>query len=157
MGLTDIARWLWPRRESNPRPRPSASSPAISVKAKLPRKSVSFRERPKSPERPSSSTATARHGRKWLSKVDRQRVDDGFVVVEEGADCTSCSDSESDWSIGWYETLSSGFTNDNKSDDRFAVLVPCYSAKQDEKTRIKSNLSSKGRFAVRVSELWNLI
>jgi hypothetical protein len=159
MTFSDIARWLLGRRESKPRPpRPSASFPA---KGKSTRPSASFTAKEKSPGQHGAGQRAARHGRKRLGEVDEWRVDkeiDGFVVLAEGGDWTSCSDSdESDWSIGWFERLSSEFSSDNESDNSFAVLVPCYGpssrkalnsrGKQNKETSIlgmiQSNSSSK--------------
>lgn len=149
MTFSDIARWLWRRRESNPRPRPSASFPS---KAKPPQPSVSFLAKAKSPEQHGARRRAARHGRRRLSEVDREI--DGFVVVADGADWTSGSDSDdSDLSIGWFERLSSGFSSDTESENSFAVLVPCYGpssshavdsrGKQNEKPRILDMIQSK--------------
>jgi len=140
MTFGDIARWLWRRRDSNHRPRPSTS--------------VTTKENP--PEQQDAGRRAMRNGRKRFGKVDRRPVDkevDGFVVPAEGEDWTSCSDSdESDWSVGWFEPLSSGFTSDAESDNSFAVLVPCYGPsshhvvdsrhKQNAKTRSLNTIQS---------------
>lgn len=153
MTFSDIARWLWRRRESNPRPRPSSSFPS---KEKPPRPSApekakpphSFKAEGKTPEQQGTEQITARHGRKRFGEVDPRRVDteiDGFVVPADGGDWTSCSDSdESDLSIGWFEPLSSGFSSDAESDNSFAVLVPCYgpSARHAVDSRGKQNENS---------------
>lgn len=136
MTFSDIARWLWRRRESNPRPRPSASSKpprpsaSLSAEAKSAQLSDSFKAKENPPEQHGTEQRAARHGSQRFGEVDRRRVDreiDGFVVPGDVGDWTSCSDSdESDLSIGWFEPHSSGFSSDTESDNSFAVLVPCY-------------------------------
>lgn len=152
MALGDIARWLWRGKDSKRQLRPFASMP---VKAK-PSRSTSFPPKAKTTEDDVPRQRTTRYGRKRLGKVDQRRVDteiDGFVLPAErdgdGDDWTTCSVSdESDWSIGWFEPLSSGFQGDD-SDNSFGVLVPCYGpssrkvldsrGKQNENTRILDN------------------
>lgn len=127
MAFGGIARWLRRRRESNLRPRPSASLPA---EAKPSSSSASFAEKAKSPEQHGTGPRPARHGRKRFSEFDKRPADteiDGFVVPADVGDWTSCSDSgDSDLSIGWYEPLSSAFSSDTESENSFGVLVPCY-------------------------------
>ncbi|KAB2617549.1 hypothetical protein D8674_013418 [Pyrus ussuriensis x Pyrus communis] len=69
--------------------------------------------------------------RKWLSREER-RVDreyDIVIVPSDGGEILSGSESDdSDWSIGWLEPHGPGFqSDDDKSDNSYAVLVPCYS------------------------------
>jgi len=68
--------------------------------------------------------------KKWQSREER-RVDKEFdiVLVPSDGGCLSGSESDdSEVSIGWLEPHGSGFQSDNdESDNGFAVLVPCYS------------------------------
>ncbi|XP_068313313.1 uncharacterized protein, partial [Pyrus communis] len=60
-------------------------------------------------------------------RVDREY--DIVIVPSDGGDILSGSESDdSDWSIGWLEPHGPGFqSDDDKSDNSYAVLVPCYS------------------------------
>lgn len=154
MAFGGIARWLRRRRESNLRPRPSAS---FLEKAKPSPTSASFPEKAKDPEQHGAGRRTATHARTRFSEVDKRRADteiDGFVVPEDVGDWTSCSDSDdSDWSIGWFEPLSSRFSSDDESENSFGVLVPCYGpssrhvvdsrGKKTGKTRILDTIQPK--------------
>ncbi|KAI3776653.1 hypothetical protein L1987_46440 [Smallanthus sonchifolius] len=75
------------------------------------------------------ASTSKRVKRKWQSRRER-KVDKEYdvVLVPSDGGCLSGSESDdSDWSIGWLEPHGAGFcSDDDDSDDSFAVLVPCY-------------------------------
>ncbi|KAB2597529.1 hypothetical protein D8674_000449 [Pyrus ussuriensis x Pyrus communis] len=79
---------------------------------------------------PKMASSPRKVKRKWQSREER-RVDreyDIVIVPSDGGAFLSGSESDdSDWSIGWLEPHGSGFqSDDDESDNSFAVLVPCY-------------------------------
>ncbi|XP_020704185.1 uncharacterized protein LOC110115323 [Dendrobium catenatum] len=88
---------------------------------------------------PRMGSSPRRVKRKWQSREERRlRIDRDYdmVIVPSDGGCLSGSESDdSDWSIGWMEPHASDFlSNNSDNENSFAVLVPCYSRGQFEKT-----------------------
>ncbi|GAV61628.1 hypothetical protein CFOL_v3_05155 [Cephalotus follicularis] len=68
--------------------------------------------------------------KKWQSREQRRidREHDVVLVPSDGVGLSGSDSDDSDWSIGWLEPHGPDFNSDkdDKSDDSFAVLVPCY-------------------------------
>ncbi|KAL5559972.1 hypothetical protein UlMin_036183 [Ulmus minor] len=82
-----------------------------------------------------ASSSSRRVKRKWNSREER-KIDREYdvVLVPSDGGCVSGSESDdSDWSIGWLEPHGPDFqSDDDDTDNSFAVLVPCYGRGPDD-------------------------
>ncbi|KAK4356304.1 hypothetical protein RND71_025275 [Anisodus tanguticus] len=128
VSLTRLSWWWWGGKEKEQGSNGSSMNPLQDFEFGLKEQSDSLKF--KSVRGANlASTNTRKVKRKWKSREERKRVDKKYDVVLVPSDgvCLSGSESDdSDWSIGWLEPHAPDFQNDDKGDDSFAVLVPCY-------------------------------
>lgn len=125
LAFTNLSWWLWSGKHQEPTRIPNGSSINSSTDLNMWESEVMRFPLVQA----NMGSSSRRVKRKWNSREER-KVDREYdvVLVPSDGGCVSGSESDgSDWSIGWCEPHGPGFpSDDDETDNSFAVLVPCY-------------------------------
>ncbi|KAF7830017.1 hypothetical protein G2W53_012350 [Senna tora] len=124
VAFTNLSWWLW----SGKHHQEQKISKGASVNSKVDNSGMWDSDVLRFPLVKNMASSLRRVKRKWHSREERKidREYDVVLVPFDGGCVSGFESDDSDWSIGWLEPHGPGFPCDDKTDDSFAVLVPCY-------------------------------
>ncbi|XP_078149761.1 uncharacterized protein LOC144545080 [Carex rostrata] len=136
IALTRLSHWIL-NGDAKPRKRCPKSPPSTDFPS----------------ARPASTRIRNRKKRSNSKEKSMDKEHDMVIVPSDGGGCLSGSESDgSDWSIGWLEPHPNDFCNsdDDDSEDSFAVLVPCYTTGHANPYPLVDRTNAGFRFAVAI-------